>query len=217
MTTTQPPSSAHHTSTSTAPQRPLPISSLFDNLDDRLLFAIPKKGRLHEPVLKLLEGADVHFVRKNRLDIALSTNLPVALVFLPAADIPKYVAEGSIDLGITGQDVIREAGVHVEELLELGFGVCRLAVQVPVASPYRTPEDLIGKRIVTSFEAITTAYFDQLASAQSLEGTSSIPVKTAVSYVSGSVEAACALGALINHAIKSLTQLRISRARRRHC
>ncbi len=42
-------------------------------------------------------------IRKNRLDIALCTNLPLTLVFLPAADIAQYVGEGNIDIGITGR------------------------------------------------------------------------------------------------------------------
>jgi hypothetical protein len=73
-----------------------------EELSDRLLLAVPKKGRLHEKCLQLLEGADIQFRRKNRLDIALSTNLPVAIIFLPASDIPQFVGAGDVDLGITG-------------------------------------------------------------------------------------------------------------------
>lgn len=51
-------------------------------------------------------------------------------VFLPAADIPSFVGKGNVDLGITGHDVILEAGMseHVTELLRLGFGKCALQV-----------------------------------------------------------------------------------------
>ena len=75
---------------------------LVNHLPDRLLFAVPKKGRLYEKCCNLLSGADIQFRRSNRLDIALSTNLPIALIFLPAADIPVFVGEGNCDLGITG-------------------------------------------------------------------------------------------------------------------
>jgi ATP phosphoribosyltransferase len=71
------------------------------DFENRLLFAIPKKGRLYEKSLELLEGADIQFRRSNRLDIALSTNLPIALVFLGASDIAKFVAMGNVDIGIT--------------------------------------------------------------------------------------------------------------------
>jgi len=52
--------------------------------------------------LQILEVAGFKFARQNRLDLAPCANLPITLVFLPAADIPKYVAEGNIDMGITG-------------------------------------------------------------------------------------------------------------------
>ena len=66
------------------------------DLEGRLLFAIPKKGRLNAQVLKLLAGADIQFHRSNRLDIALSTNFPLAMVFLNASDIAKFVGEVSL-------------------------------------------------------------------------------------------------------------------------
>ncbi|KAI9105743.1 hypothetical protein DFS34DRAFT_679433 [Phlyctochytrium arcticum] len=175
----------------------------FSDLNDRLLFAIPKKGRLHEHCLTLLKGADIQFHRRNRLDIALSTNHPIALVFLPAADIGTFVAEGNVDIGITGQDVIAEAGADVEELLELEFGKCRLCVQTPVSGSLKTSKDLVGKRIVTSFSSLVQRYFAALengateeeASAQMLKNSpSTAKSSTSVKYINGSVEAACALG-----------------------
>lgn len=158
------------------------------DLDNRLLFAVPKKGRLYEQCISLLAGADIHFNRRSRQDIALSTNLPIALIFLPAADIPKYVAEGNVDLGISGQDMIVENEVQdkVTEIMELGFGKCRLCVQVPVKGQYQTIEQLAGKRIVTSFDAFARTVFGPIDQAAN--------TKTTINYVSGSVEAACALG-----------------------
>lgn len=50
-----------------------------ENLQDRLLLAIPKKGRLYETCISLLNGADIQFKRAHRLDVALVTNLPIAL------------------------------------------------------------------------------------------------------------------------------------------
>lgn len=120
-----------------------------------MLFAVPKKGRLYELVIQLLSGADIQFIRKQRLDIANVSNFPMAIVFLPAADIPKFVAEGNVDIGITGQDMIAEACVDVDVLLELEFGKCNLCVQVPMDGIVTDVNQLIGKRIVTSFQNIT--------------------------------------------------------------
>ncbi|KAJ3013000.1 ATP phosphoribosyltransferase (ATP-PRTase) (ATP-PRT) [Thoreauomyces humboldtii] len=178
----------------------------FSDLSDRLLFAIPKKGRLHAQCLTLLTGADIQFHRRNRLDIALSTNHPVALVFLPAADIATFVGAGNVDLGITGQDMVAEANADVEEIAQLGFGKCKLAVQVPVASDIQSVEQLVGKRIVTSFSSTVRRYFDALEAGKSQEAATealltppsgslrtSTP-KTTIHLATGSVEAACALG-----------------------
>jgi len=168
------------------------INLLGESLDGRLLFAVPKKGRLHEKCLELLNGADIQFRRHHRLDVCLCLNLPIALVFLPASDIPAFVGKGAIDLGITGQDTILEARMeqYTTEILSLGFGKCRLAVQVPVNGGVEKAEELCGKRIVTSFEVLAGEYFSKLDQTLGLQGEGS----TKVDYVGGSVEAACALG-----------------------
>lgn len=62
----------------------------------------------------------------------------VSSVFLPAADIPSFVGKGDVDIGITGHDVILEAGMSdlVTEVLQLGFGQCALQVSVYVRIPH---------------------------------------------------------------------------------
>ncbi|CAG8725586.1 12579_t:CDS:2 [Ambispora leptoticha] len=165
-------------------------------LPGRLLFAIPKKGRLHEKCISLLQGANIAFHRHNRLDIALVQNLPIALIFLPAADIAKFVGEGNVDLGITGQDMVEEAEVSdkVVELLELGFGKCKLQVQVPENGTISSVEELSGKRIVTSFKSLAEKYFRELDAKVLKPEEIARGEKTRIRYVTGSVEASCALG-----------------------
>ncbi|KAJ8133587.1 hypothetical protein O1611_g41 [Lasiodiplodia mahajangana] len=163
---------------------------LKNSLEGRLSFAVPKKGRLNQAALNLLEGADIQFRRENRLDIALVKNLPIALVFLPAADIPTFVGDGSVDLGITGWDQVQEHDASVralgpkirssgetsaaegvdhsdegsgcETVMDLAFGGCKLQVQVPQKGVYNSPKDLIGKNIGTSFVHLATKYFAKL-------------------------------------------------------
>lgn len=110
----------------------------------------------------------------------------MTLVFLPASDIATYVGQGKLDIGITGQDIIAESETKVIELMKLGFGKCRLSVQAPVKDKITSPKQLAGKRIVTSFPVLAEQYFKQFET----EGT--LPTK--ITYVSGSVEAACGLG-----------------------
>ncbi|KAI1415902.1 ATP phosphoribosyltransferase [Hypoxylon sp. FL1857] len=202
---------------------------LVNHLEGRLLFAVPKKGRLNQATLNLLEGADIQFRRENRLDIALVKNLPIALIFLPAADIPTFVGEGQVDLGITGWDQVQEhdAGVRAlhrvrrfsgeitpeeeternsrgsgcETVMDLGFGGCKLQVQVPEKGNYNSPKDLIGKNIGTSFIHLAEKYFANLELEEdTAKDTNGPPAKfspklrTKIVELSGSVEAACALG-----------------------
>ncbi|KAI0841957.1 ATP phosphoribosyltransferase [Hypoxylon sp. FL0890] len=202
---------------------------LVNHLEGRLLFAVPKKGRLNQATLNLLEGADIQFRRENRLDIALVKNLPIALIFLPAADIPTFVGEGQVDLGITGWDQVQEhdAGVRAlhrtrrfsgeitpeeeternsrgsgcETVMDLGFGACKLQVQVPEKGSYNSPRDLIGKNIGTSFIHLAEKYFANLEleedTAKDTNGSPakfSTKLRTKIIELSGSVEAACALG-----------------------
>ncbi|KAK4168719.1 putative ATP phosphoribosyltransferase [Cladorrhinum sp. PSN259] len=198
---------------------------LVNHLEGRLLFAVPKKGRLLQAALNLLEGADIQFKRENRLDIALVKNLPIALVFLPAADIPTFVGEGRVDLGITGLDQVQEhdAGVRAiararrmsnqwspktdekpqgcETVMELGFGACKLQVQVPAKGEYAESKDLIGKNIGTSFVHLAAEYFARLElAAEGYTGdidsalVAGRKLRTKIIELSGSVEAACALG-----------------------
>jgi len=188
--------------------RSLPtLTNAMTSLNDRLLFAVPKKGRLHQVCLDLLSGSDIQFHRHNRLDIALVKNLPLALIFLPAADIPTFVGEGRVDLGITGRDQVAEhealvpptESTGVEQILDLEFGKCKLQVQVPENGSIQTPEQLVGKNIVTSFTQLSEVYFRNLESkAQSngqSNGESGKPnLSTNIKFVGGSVEAACALG-----------------------
>lgn len=182
---------------------------LVNSLQDRLLFAVPKKGRLNQAALNLLEGADVQFRRENRLDIALVKNLPIALIFLPAADIPTFVGQGKCDIGITGWDQVQEHDVAVsaeaaargeksdgtETVMELGFGGCRLQVQVPAKGEFATTKDLIGRNIGTSFVSLTADYFSKLeAEVDGVAHDSTRKLRTKIIELSGSVEAACALG-----------------------
>ncbi|KAJ1299852.1 hypothetical protein OPQ81_002647 [Rhizoctonia solani] len=175
--------------------------------DDRVLFAVPKKGRLHEKCMEMLRSTGLQFSKPNRLDICMVKNMPITLVFLPAADIPRFVGESNVDMGITGQDVILESKMQALTTvsLALGFGRCKLQVQVPVSSGLEHVEDLAGKKIATSFEFVAGEHFDKLDAR--------LGTKTTVEYISGSVETACALGladgigekAMVPHPLSPLT------------
>lgn len=96
-----------------------------------------------------------------------------------ADDIPEYVADGVVDCGITGLDLVRERATDVQELLRLGFGSCRLEAAVPAESSYERLEDLEGATVATVFPRLTREL---------------MPVPVELVEITGSVEVAPRLG-----------------------
>lgn len=125
---------------------------------DILRIGIPSKGRLSELAGELLLQAGLAFRRQDRSLFARVSGLPVEITFLRTDDIPVLCAEGAIDLGITGSDLLEESGVDVNIRLPLGVGRCRLAMCVPIDSDIHDPSQLHGKRVATSFPNTTERF-----------------------------------------------------------
>ncbi len=123
--------------------------------------AFPNKGRLAERALNLFEraGLKAEFRAERALVARLGPNFQA--IFVRAQDIPEFVADGAAEFGVTGRDLISESGrPEVEELLDLGFGRCRLIVAVRDESPVRDPAELEpGTRVATSFPSLATRFF----------------------------------------------------------
>lgn len=124
-----------------------------------LRLGLPSKGRLSEQAADLLAQAGLSFRRQERSLFARVSEMPVELTFLRTEDIPVLCAEGAIDLGITGSDLVAESGVNLIQRLALGIGKCRLSVCLPDDAPAQSPQQLAGKRIATSFPRITEKFF----------------------------------------------------------
>ena len=122
--------------------------------------AAPNKGRMNEPTIRLLRDAGLSFEVTDRSLTARVRNADVELLLVRAEDVPELVADGVADLGITGQDLVAEAGHDLSELLELGYGHCRVSAAVPVTSPIEALEDLDGARVATSHASIARSFFD---------------------------------------------------------
>lgn len=123
-----------------------------------LRIGIPSKGRLAELASQLLKDAGLRFRRQDRSLFARVRDMPIDVTFLRTDDIPTLCGEGAIDLGITGSDLSAESGAKIVERLQLGMGNCRLAICVPENSPARSPKDLGGKRVATSFPHVTQTF-----------------------------------------------------------
>ena len=125
--------------------------------------AVPNKGRLHEPALELLERAGLHVQDgADRKLYADTVDPDVSVLFARAADIPEYVSDGAAALGITGLDQARESEADLVELLDLGFGACRLVLASPEEGGVTAPEELSGGTVATEFPQITRRYFEEV-------------------------------------------------------
>lgn len=105
---------------------------------DSLTFALPK-GRILRQALPLLRrvGVDLAAVWEGEHDRRLLFDLPGGgrLLLVKPVDVPTYVEHGIADLGIAGSDTLSEEARDLYEPVDLGIGVCRLAVAEPAARP----------------------------------------------------------------------------------
>jgi ATP phosphoribosyltransferase len=151
-------------------------------MTDNLRIGIPSKGRLAEAAAELLSQAGLKFRRQERSLFARVRDMPIELTFLRTDDIPVLCAEGAIDMGITGSDLVQESGTQLDTRVALGLGNVRLAICVPDDSKLKKPSDLAGKRIATSFPSTTNAYLARHK------------VEAHIVELTGSVEVMIALG-----------------------
>lgn len=152
-------------------------------VDRPIRVALPNKGRLSERALELFEQAGLK--PEFRVDRALVASLgdDFQAIFVRAADIPEYLADGAAEVGVSGADLIAESGRDVEEILDLGFGRCRLVLAARDDSPIRSGADLpAGARVATSFPRVARSHFESLG----------VPIE--IAPVSGAAEIAPHLG-----------------------
>ena len=129
-----------------------------------LKLGVPNKGRLNERTIELLtkSGIDLGEDIGRRLYLK-AKNQDIEVIFVRAQDVPIFIAEGSIDLGITGIDETAESGKDLKKVLDLRFGFCHLAVAVPEESGITDASQIKdGAKIATSFPNLTRKYFENL-------------------------------------------------------
>ena len=105
--------------------------------DNFLRIALPSKGALSKGTMDLLSACGLAVSRPNdRQYFGFIPALPqVKVLFQRAGDIFTKVEEGSVDLGITGYDVVCEEGQSHDDVIviwdKLGYGKCKLVLAVP--------------------------------------------------------------------------------------
>lgn len=160
-----------------------------DRQDQLLRVGVPSKGRLAEVAALLLGDAGLSFRRTERTLFARCKDMPVEVTFLRTEDIPVLAAEGAIDLGITGADLVAESGAEVVHRLDLGVGSCRLALCVPDDAGIDDVRRLADKRIATSFPRITRRWLaERNIEARFVELTGSVEVMIALGVADAIVD-----------------------------
>jgi ATP phosphoribosyltransferase len=129
-------------------------------MSGRLRLALPNKGRLAEPSIDLLRSAGLEFELSDRRLSASVANADLELLFVRTEDVAEYVADGLVELGLTGADLVAEHGGDLRTVLPLGFGACSLVIAVPRDAGIGDVLGLAGARIATSFPRVTAAYLE---------------------------------------------------------
>jgi ATP phosphoribosyltransferase len=128
-------------------------------------FAIPK-GSLQEATLKLMAQAGFSVRASSRSYVPYIDDPELSARLVRAQEIPRYVAQGVFDIGITGHDWVLETQADVAEVLELRYSKAstnpsRWVLAVPESSSIRGAADLQGKRIATELVGVTRRYLEE--------------------------------------------------------
>ena len=120
------------------------------------------KGRLAEKTLEMLEDVGITCEemkdKKTRKLIFVNEDLKLRFFLAKGPDVPTYVEYGAADLGVVGRDTILEEGRKLYEVMDLGFGKCRMCI----CGPESARELLDGNqqiRVATKYPKIAKDYF----------------------------------------------------------
>lgn len=147
-----------------------------------LKLAIQKSGRLHEDSIKLLKDCGIAVKNGHNQLKSTADNFPIEVYFLRDDDIPQYVEDAVAHIGIVGENVLYEKAKSVDIVELLGFGKCRLSIAVKKDEHYTGVEYLQGKKIATSYPALTQQFLND----NNIQGD--------IHEISGSVELAPGIG-----------------------
>jgi ATP phosphoribosyltransferase len=125
-----------------------------------LRIAVPNKGSLSTSASEILRESGYR-QRDDAKQLALTdTENGVEFFYLRPRDIALYVGEGTLDVGITGRDLLLDSGAKADEVLSLGFGRSRFRFAGP-AGRYETLDQLAGTRIATSYVGVVRSFLEE--------------------------------------------------------
>ncbi|TMM37232.1 MAG: ATP phosphoribosyltransferase [Actinobacteria bacterium] len=126
-----------------------------------LRIAVPNKGTLAAPAAGMLREAGYRQRSDDRDLVCRDPANDVEFLYLRPRDIATYVGSGDLELGITGRDLLVDAGTGAEEILDLGFGgaTFRFAARPDVLTDIG---QLTGRRIATAYPGVVERHLREL-------------------------------------------------------
>ncbi|MEO2098016.1 ATP phosphoribosyltransferase [Brachybacterium paraconglomeratum] len=146
-----------------------------------LRIAVPNKGALSDPAADLLQEAGYRRRGNSKELVVVDEENGVELFHLRPRDIAVYVGSGTVDVGITGQDMLLDSRTPAQEILSLGFARSTFRFAAP-AGTRSTVEELHGSRIATSYENLVEDYLAERG------------ISAEVVHLDGAVESSIRLG-----------------------
>ena len=180
---------------------------------NKLKIAIQKSGRLSEKSLELLKECGIKIPDfKSKLKNA-ATNFPLEILFLRDDDIPKYVEQGIVDIGIIGENEVLEQGKNVDLVRKLGFANCRLSLAIPKEQDYSNLTFFQGKKIATSYPNIVKNYFQaNNVEAEIVEISGSVEIAPSIGLADTIADLVSSGSTLLHNGLKEVEQVLTSEA-----
>jgi ATP phosphoribosyltransferase len=125
-----------------------------------LRIAIPNKGSLSQSASEILRESGYRQRDDSKQLILSDTENGVEFFYLRPRDIALYVGEGTLDVGITGRDLLRDSGAKAEEVMGLGFGRSRFRFAGPTGV-HSDLTQLAGQRIATSYVGVVRSFLEE--------------------------------------------------------
>lgn len=118
---------------------------------NRLKIAVQKSGRLYDESMQILKDVGISVDNGKDQLKASARNFPLEVFYLRNGDIPQYLMDGVVDVAIIGENVLVEKGKDIKVASKLGFSKCKVSVAIPKSHKFEGIQDLVGKRIATSY------------------------------------------------------------------
>ena len=146
-----------------------------------LKVAVPNKGSLSDEATVILRESGYRQRRDLRELTLIDPDNEVEFFYLRPRDIAVYVGEGTLDVGITGRDLLLDSGASAEEVMGLGFGGSQLRFAAPPGE-IQVVADLHARRVATSYAGVVGQYLLEKG------------IEASVVRLDGAVESAVRLG-----------------------